>query len=146
MITSVNRSIIYQQDIQSVIEKKKETDLPPTYATLPTSIKLEEEHNVFDESFEGATKITPLPPEKCKKFETKDDLKRKKFLERNRIAALKCRQRKKQWLENLQTKVEYLTADNEQYQLEANALRQELFRLQQLLLAHKNCPINQQSF
>ncbi|CAO3702534.1 unnamed protein product [Rhizopus stolonifer] len=88
MITSVNRSIIYQQDIQSVIEKKKafkETDLPPTYATLPTSIKLEEEHNVFDESFEGATKITPLPPEKCKKFETKDDLKRKKFLERNRI-------------------------------------------------------------
>ncbi|KAG0784337.1 hypothetical protein G6F22_008350 [Rhizopus arrhizus] len=70
-------------------------------------------------------------------------MKRKIFLERNRIAALKCRQRKKQWLQNLQTKVEYLTADNEQYSLQASALREELIHLKTLLMAHKDCPINQ---
>ncbi|CEG69756.1 Putative Activating transcription factor, other eukaryote [Rhizopus microsporus] len=74
-----------------------------------------------------------------------DEIKRKNFLERNRIAALKCRQRKKQWLQNLQAKVEYLTADNEQYHLQANALREELINLKTLLMAHKDCPINQQA-
>jgi ribosomal protein L28 len=60
------------------------------------------------------------------------------------LAALKCRQRKKQWLQNLQTKVEYLAADNEQYRMQANALREELINLKTLLMAHKDCPINQQ--
>ncbi|KAI8076502.1 uncharacterized protein B0P05DRAFT_546125 [Gilbertella persicaria] len=74
-----------------------------------------------------------------------DEEKRKNFLERNRIAALKCRQRKKQWLQNLQAKVEYLTADNEQLHMQANALREELIQLKTLLMAHKDCPINQQA-
>ncbi|KAL9538867.1 hypothetical protein MBANPS3_010622 [Mucor bainieri] len=69
-----------------------------------------------------------------------DEEKRKNFLERNRIAALKCRQRKKQWLSNLQTRVEYLTNDNDQLQMEANALRKEIMDLKTLLVAHKDCP------
>ncbi|KAI9469797.1 MAG: hypothetical protein EXX96DRAFT_654234 [Benjaminiella poitrasii] len=72
-----------------------------------------------------------------------DEEKRKNFLERNRIAALKCRQRKKQWLQNLQDKVEYLTADNEQLHLQTNALKEELIQLKTLLMAHKDCPVNQ---
>ncbi|CAO3621590.1 unnamed protein product [Mucor hiemalis] len=79
-----------------------------------------------------------------KENDPEDEEKRKNFLERNRIAALKCRQRKKQWLQNLQTKVEYLAADNEQYHMQANALREELINLKTLLMAHKECPINQQ--
>ncbi|EPB89970.1 activating transcription factor, other eukaryote [Mucor circinelloides 1006PhL] len=69
-----------------------------------------------------------------------DEEKRKNFLERNRIAALKCRQRKKQWLSNLQNRVEYLTNDNDQLQMEANALRKEIMDLKTLLVAHKDCP------
>ncbi|KAI8594808.1 hypothetical protein EDD21DRAFT_449115 [Dissophora ornata] len=72
-----------------------------------------------------------------------DDEKRKNFLERNRQAALKCRQRKKQWLANLQTKVEYLTTDNEHLQSQAATLRDEIIRLKALLLAHKDCPVAQ---
>jgi ATF/CREB family transcription factor len=66
---------------------------------------------------------------KPKKAETEEE-KRKNFLERNRqgmpfgvlvrhtshyfpTAALKCRQRKKAWLTQLQAKVEYLTAEND---------------------------------
>ncbi|ORX93002.1 hypothetical protein K493DRAFT_262919 [Basidiobolus meristosporus CBS 931.73] len=69
--------------------------------------------------------------------------KRKLFLERNRKAALKCRQRKKQWLANLQNKVEYLTQENDSLQSQATSLREEIINLKTLLLAHKDCPVAQ---
>ncbi|KAI8337341.1 hypothetical protein BD560DRAFT_413389 [Blakeslea trispora] len=69
-----------------------------------------------------------------------DEEKRKNFLERNRLAALKCRQRKKQWLTNLQARVEFLTNDNEQLQMETDALRKEIMDLKTLLVTHKDCP------
>ncbi|KAF9907294.1 hypothetical protein EC991_011116 [Linnemannia zychae] len=72
-----------------------------------------------------------------------EEEKRKNFLERNRQAALKCRQRKKQWLTNLQAKVEYLTNDNEHLQSQTAALRDEIIHLKALLLAHKDCPVAQ---
>ncbi|CAH1762251.1 14964_t:CDS:2 [Entrophospora sp. SA101] len=79
------------------------------------------------------------------KNELTDEEKRRNFLERNRQAALKCRQRKKQWLANLQAKVEFLTNDNENLQNQAQSLREEIFNLKTLLLAHKDCPITQAS-
>ncbi|KAG0173122.1 hypothetical protein DFQ30_008794 [Apophysomyces sp. BC1015] len=72
-----------------------------------------------------------------------DEEKRKNFLERNRQAALKCRQRKKQWLANLQHRVEHLTSDNEHLQQQATMLREEILNLKTLLLAHKDCPVAQ---
>ncbi|KAJ3163685.1 hypothetical protein HDU86_000279 [Geranomyces michiganensis] len=78
-----------------------------------------------------------------------DDLdteeKRKTFLERNRQAALKCRQKKKQWLQSLQAKVDYLTSDNEGLQSQATQLREEILNLKTLLLAHRDCPIAKQN-
>ncbi|CAO3611793.1 unnamed protein product [Cunninghamella blakesleeana] len=82
-------------------------------------------------------------PSNKKRRTEEEDEKRKNFLERNRLAALKCRQRKKQWLNNLQAKVEFLTNDNEQLQMQTNALREEIMNLKTLLLAHKDCPISQ---
>ncbi|EPB84110.1 hypothetical protein HMPREF1544_09098 [Mucor circinelloides 1006PhL] len=100
-----------------------------------------------DSSFIISTpsKPTNKKPRRQKKSsveQPEDEEKRKNFLERNRIAALKCRQRKKQWLQNLQTKVEYLAADNEQFHMQANALRDEVIRLKTLLMIHKDCPLN----
>ena len=64
------------------------------------------------------------------------DEKRKNFLERNRQAALKCRQRKKAWLASLQAKVEYLQNDNENLQNTVSALRNEnMFLKSQLVQA-----------
>ncbi|KAK3899774.1 Mis12-Mtw1 protein family-domain-containing protein [Staphylotrichum tortipilum] len=73
-----------------------------------------------------------------------DEEKRKNFLERNRVAALKCRQRKKQWLANLQTKVEMFSSENESLTSQITALREEVVNLKTLLLAHKDCPVTQQ--
>ncbi|KAK6514311.1 hypothetical protein TWF506_008707 [Arthrobotrys conoides] len=71
-----------------------------------------------------------------------DEEKRKNFLERNRVAALKCRQRKKQWLANLQAKVEYFGAENDALNAQVTNLREEILALKTLLLAHKDCPVS----
>jgi ATF/CREB family transcription factor len=94
-----------------------------------------------------------------------DEEKRKNFLERNRyvfpackwacaarsmltlfgrVAALKCRQRKKQWLANLQSKVELFSSENEALTAQIGRLREEVVNLKTLLLAHKDCPMSQQ--
>jgi len=72
-----------------------------------------------------------------------DEEKRKNFLERNRVAALKCRQRKKQWLANLQHKVEVFTSENDALATTVTSLREEIVGLKTLLLAHKDCPVSQ---
>lgn len=61
-----------------------------------------------------------------------------------RVAALKCRQRKKQWLANLQQKVEIYTAENDNLSAQLNALREEVVNLKTILMAHKDCPVSQQ--
>ncbi|KAG5715416.1 hypothetical protein E4T56_gene6670 [Termitomyces sp. T112] len=67
-----------------------------------------------------------------KKPETEEE-KRRNFLERNRQAALKCRQRKKAWLAQLQAKVEYLTNENERLTSALVNSREEISRLSALV-------------
>lgn len=78
------------------------------------------------------------------KIKMTDEEKRKNFLERNRVAALKCRQRKKQWLANLQAKVEMFSSENDALTGQITQLREEVVNLKTLLLAHKDCPVTQQ--
>ncbi|KAI8138352.1 hypothetical protein BJV82DRAFT_631241 [Fennellomyces sp. T-0311] len=114
----------------------------PSISSTATSqaIKQEDQDTKMIQDTKEARKKRTRPSNE----KDEDEEKRKNFLERNRIAALKCRQRKKQWLNNLQAKVEYLTNDNEQLQMQANALREEIVNLKTLLLAHKDCPVAQQ--
>lgn len=58
------------------------------------------------------------------------------------MAALKCRQRKKQWLQNLQNKVELFAAENDQLTATVTQLREEIVNLKTVLLAHKECPVS----
>ena len=60
------------------------------------------------------------------------------------MAALKCRQRKKQWLANLQAKVEIFTSENDSLTAQVASLREEVVGLKTLLLQHKDCPVSQQ--
>ncbi|PSR87336.1 Aft1 HRA domain-domain-containing protein [Coniella lustricola] len=83
-----------------------------------------------------------MNPDKPKHKMTEEE-KRKNFLERNRVAALKCRQRKKQWLANLQNKVDVYQQENDQLSQQITSLREEVVNLKTLLLAHKDCPVTQ---
>ncbi|KAM9805080.1 cyclic AMP-dependent transcription factor ATF-2 [Neosynchiropus ocellatus] len=69
------------------------------------------------------------------------DEKRRKFLERNRAAASRCRQKRKVWVQSLEKKAEDLNSVNGQLQSEVALLRNEVAQLKQLLLAHKDCPV-----
>ncbi|XP_053327521.1 cyclic AMP-dependent transcription factor ATF-2 [Spea bombifrons] len=69
------------------------------------------------------------------------DEKRRKFLERNRAAASRCRQKRKVWVQSLEKKAEDLSSFNVQLQNEVTLLRNEVAQLKQLLLAHKDCPV-----
>ena len=62
---------------------------------------------------------------------------------RDRVAALKCRQRKKQWLANLQAKVEIFSSENDSLSAQVASLREEIVSLKTMLLQHKDCPISQ---
>ncbi|XP_063842707.1 cyclic AMP-dependent transcription factor ATF-2-like isoform X2 [Scylla paramamosain] len=67
--------------------------------------------------------------------------KRKKFLERNRAAAIRCREKKKKWIENLSMKYDELGSINQKLQLEVSSLRSEVAVLKSMLLQHKDCPV-----
>ncbi|KAG7501036.1 cyclic AMP-responsive element-binding protein 5-like isoform X1 [Solea senegalensis] len=69
------------------------------------------------------------------------DERRQKFLERNRAAATRCRQKRKLWVSSLEKKAEELTHTNLQLQNEVTSLRSEVGQLKQILLTHKDCPV-----
>ncbi|KAK2593531.1 Transcription factor [Conoideocrella luteorostrata] len=98
-------------------------------------------HEESDEEEDDDDEITNEDGTKSKMT---DEEKRKNFLERNRVAALKCRQRKKQWLANLQNKVELYSSENDALTGQITQLREEVVNLKTLLLAHKDCPVTQQ--
>jgi len=58
--------------------------------------------------------------------------KRKKFLERNRVAANRCRERKKTYVTNLEVKQKEVLARNQYLLVEVEALREEINVLKQL--------------
>ncbi|XP_032066579.1 cyclic AMP-dependent transcription factor ATF-7 isoform X2 [Thamnophis elegans] len=69
------------------------------------------------------------------------DERRQRFLERNRAAASRCRQKRKLWVSSLEKKAEELTSQNIHLSNEVTLLRNEVAQLKQLLLAHKDCPV-----
>jgi len=98
------------------------------------SISVEEDEEEEDEEdFSISPSETPMPQVNGKKGGQKrpetEEEKRKNFLERNRQAALKCRQRKKAWLAQLQAKNEYLTQENQRLQEALVGAREEIARL-----------------
>ncbi|KAL4655508.1 cyclic AMP-dependent transcription factor ATF-7-like [Arapaima gigas] len=69
------------------------------------------------------------------------DERRQRFLERNRAAASRCRQKRKLWVSSLEKKAEELSSINVSLTNEVSLLRNEVAHLKQLLLAHKDCPV-----
>ncbi|KAJ1831289.1 Transcription factor [Coemansia sp. RSA 2711] len=68
-----------------------------------------------------------------------DDDKRRQFLERNRVAALKCRQRKKRQIQELQERHDYMMAENERLRAEYTHMREAALHVRALLAAHSEC-------
>ncbi|TRZ00027.1 hypothetical protein DNTS_033578 [Danionella cerebrum] len=88
--------------------------------------------------------VSPAQPTGGRRRRTADDdpdERRQRFLERNRAAASRCRQKRKLWVNSLEKKAEDLTSINVSLSNEVSHLRNEVAHLKQLLLAHKDCPV-----
>ena len=68
-----------------------------------------------------------------------DDPKRNKYLERNRVAALKCRQKKTIWVRHLETQSTELGRKHSNLQQEYTRLINEVTQLKNQLMAHGAC-------
>ncbi|CAH1775953.1 unnamed protein product [Owenia fusiformis] len=83
-------------------------------------------------------------PYKRRRIESADDdieERRQKFLERNRAAAARCRDKRKQWINTLEAKSEALENKNSELQNEINKLRDEVVSLKSMLILHKDCNV-----
>lgn len=58
-----------------------------------------------------------------------------------RAAAIRCREKKKKWIENLSMKYDELGSINQKLQTEVSSLRSEVAVLKSMLLQHKDCPV-----
>jgi hypothetical protein len=67
------------------------------------------------------------------------DEKRSKFLQRNRVAASKCRQKKKEWTNNLEQRARELQANKAQLAMLVGSLQEEMLFLKGEVLRHNNC-------
>jgi len=69
--------------------------------------------------------------------------KRSKFLERNRVAASKCRQKKKEWTNNLEARARDLQNSKNQLALIVGSLKNEVMFLKGQMLRHDGCGCSQ---
>ncbi|KAI9029071.1 hypothetical protein CLU79DRAFT_526758 [Phycomyces nitens] len=67
---------------------------------------------------------------------------RQNLLERNRQAALKCRQRKKEWIAQLQANDIQSAAENSALRRQIAIYREEILNLKTMLVAHAHCPLS----
>lgn len=85
------------------------------------------------------TQSKSAKPESENEEEDESTEKRKKFLEKNRIAASKCREKKKKWVHELEHNKSHLERHNMELRLEHRGLINELNQTKSMLMSHADC-------
>jgi len=88
----------------------------------------------------GPARPRPPRPAATSEGESMDE-KRARFLERNRVAARKCRRRRKERMNELQAVTAELTRANDQLLRDITLLKDENYYVRTLLIEHKDCPM-----
>jgi cyclic AMP-dependent transcription factor ATF-2 len=68
-----------------------------------------------------------------------DTIKRQRYLHKNRVAATKCRSKKKQYIQQLQSRFEDLSLAKRELQFQVQSLRDGLITLKEELVRHARC-------
>ncbi|KAI5966611.1 SKO1 [Candida theae] len=94
---------------------------------------------------DGAKKTEMKQAGGKRKNSTNEEEKRKSFLERNRVAASKCRQRKKQLMQKMEDELAFYSNGYRETSAQVTELRAHLQKMTSILIAHKDCPSLAQS-
>jgi hypothetical protein len=126
-----NGQIVAPQDLAS-------TNTTTSTPTTQQSQFLQEPQTAQPAPVDPNVKIPKKRGRKRKQLDEKTQAEeRKKFLERNRVAANRCRERKKTYVSNLETRQKDVLAKNQYLHVEIEALREEIAILKQLV--HVDC-------
>ncbi|PYH33928.1 bZIP transcription factor [Aspergillus neoniger CBS 115656] len=79
------------------------------------------------------------PPSPGFKVNERERRKRERFLERNRVAANKCRKKKKEHAKQLESRCETVSRENTLLESQVDHLRGEILNLKNELLRHSHC-------
>ncbi|KAJ0117140.1 bZIP transcription factor [Diaporthe amygdali] len=137
-------SLLANQGAMSTRSKAAEPLTPTSFDTHATSSA----RKSAPESSEPPRKKARQKQSKPVKQESEDEdeeeedestEKRKKFLEKNRIAASKCREKKKKWVHELEYNKSHLERHNMELRLEHRGLVNELNQTKSMLMSHADC-------
>ncbi|ANZ74370.1 BA75_01373T0 [Komagataella pastoris] len=128
--------------------KKEETQLPTPITSLnSTDCDSAKDLKVKKESSKSKkrTASVAITDEKSAEADSKrtpadEEGKRKSFLERNRVAASKCRQRKKQKVQRMEEELNFYSQNYNALNFQVNMLREQVLTLRTILYSHHNCP------
>ncbi|KAF9874856.1 bZIP transcription factor [Colletotrichum karsti] len=149
-----NMASVYSNQYQAQYTTKQEPldDRPalmhvPSTSTSKSSSRTDSNMSMQTHASNSSRTTDPSdasPPRKKGKkgkapMQDEDDAKRNKFLERNRVAASKCRQKKKVWMSDLQETKQGLETQHAQLQMEYNGLVDQVTRMKNELMSHANC-------
>ena len=153
--STINSKVVHGQvtppSDNSPVAAKQEMDTEPTPVTLDDATNAPATRKKRGSQQSQTSQASTAPSTKRRKNsarksstdtnsggEEKDE-KRSKFLERNRVAASKCRQKKKEWTNNLEQRARDLQQNKTHLSLLVNSLRDEVLYLKGEVLKHDNC-------
>ncbi|CCF36639.1 bZIP transcription factor [Colletotrichum higginsianum] len=132
---------------QEDIDDRPVLSIVPSVSTSQSSVRADSSISMQTQTSKSSRTTDPAdaspPRKKGRKSKApaqgENDGKRDKFLERNRVAASKCRQKKKEWVSDLQETKQGLENQHAQLQMEYNGLVNEVTRMKNELMSHANC-------
>ncbi|GME71320.1 unnamed protein product [Ambrosiozyma monospora] len=120
--SSTSSAMTNEQHQQQLSKSQQHTPKQQQPAKLATPMTMKSEVSTSESPNDVSSSVTSSGGRKGKLTE---DQKRKNFLERNRVAASKCRQRKKEMVEKMRTDLQHQTQQNQQLTMENNQLREQ---------------------
>ncbi|ONH71496.1 Transcription factor atf1 [Pichia kudriavzevii] len=136
--TLVDGSVKKRKDSDTNLspKQKRTKNMATSSPGTTSSEKIEIKENISSSS----QKDVELPQNKPKRRKNVSaEEKRKNFLERNRVAASKCRQRKKEMINNMKADLDKYRAENEALREQVGTLREHALTLRTILFAHRDC-------
>lgn len=145
----------YENDTESLLdhqlcEQLEQREMQPPQPEQPPQSQQETGKGKRKRNSKTNDSASPSPPKRTRKYASRglnntiasnkpEDVKRSKFLERNRVAASKCRQKKKEWTQNLENRARELQKNNNQLRVVVESCREEVLFLKGELLKHSQC-------